>query len=413
MSVKFGEKLRHARQQQRMTQAQLGNGKYSTSYVSLLETGSREPTAEIITELSTRLGIERDVMEAWNTPVTPDEAEFVLLEHRVRASLRAHDYGDSAAVAKEAAAIAHAQKNSSAWWNMTFVRAEALRELGEVDEFLSVAAEVLAHPLTDESPALTVRAHTLVSHAQLAAGRLHIAVDHALRATDHAHAELPSSSLIALSAQFALVASLTETGQLDKAWAACLDLNEALDGDVPAQTAGSAHWTIGNVAFRRQDVMEGLRHHDLAAQLLRPASDIELWTRFNKASASARLTAGVVAPATLACIERAEVAQSVIGAPGTEGLELRLIRARWDQVNGMPAEALEALAEVDLRADELPDPLRGEASLLTARCLLALARSEEALEHLSSARDYFGRAGAGDRAMLAAELATQIRSTPR
>ena len=398
MGMKFGEKLRRARIDLGLTQSQLGAQKYSTSYISLLETGSREPTPEIITELSKRLGIERDVMEAWNTPVSPDEAQFVLLEHRARASMAAHDYSDACDTAAQAAELAQSMKNSSAWWNMSFLRA---------------ADEVLAHPLTDESEALKVRAETLVASANQGAGRLYLGVEHALKATNLAEQSLPASSLFAIEARFALIACLAESGQLDEAWRACQRLDEVVSGNVPAQSAGAAHWAIGNVAFLRQDIDAGLHHHNLAAQRLHPRSDIELWTRFNKASASARISAGAVEPATLACIERAEQALSVIGDLGTEGLELQVIRARWQHVNGDAAGALLALEPVQDRLGELPQQVKGEVELLTGRCQLALGELDDALKHLNAAREDFVSAGAPERAVLAVELATQLRATRR
>lgn len=410
MSQKFGEKLRRARMELGLTQSQLGNGKYSTSYISLLETGSREPTPDIVTELSARLGIERDVMEAWNTPVSPGEAEFVLLEHRARASFAAHDYDDACSTALEAAELAQGMKNSSAWWNMSFLRAEGLRELGRLESYLEAADEVLAHPLTDESVALKVRAETLVSAATRGVGRLHLGVEHALRAVELAENNLPPHSLFAIEARFALIAALAESGQLDEAWKACLKLDDVVTGDVPAQTAGGAHWAIGNVAFMRQDIAEGLRHHDIAAGLLRPGADIELWTRFNKASAASRISAGAVAPETLACIERAELALSVIGDVGTEGLELRVIRARWQHVNGDAEGALQALDQVYKRLEELPEQVKGEVELLAGRCYLALGENDDALTHLTEARTHFAAAGAPERAVLAIELATQVRA---
>ena len=51
---------------------------------------------------------------------------------------------------------------------------------------------------------------------------------------------------------------------------------------------------IGNVAFMRADYEEGVKRHERAAKLLSPANDIELWARFNKASAAVRLSGGIV-----------------------------------------------------------------------------------------------------------------------
>lgn len=412
MGIKFGEKLRQARLQHKMTQAQLGAGKYSTSYISLLETGSREPTSDIITELSARLELDREVMESWNTPVSADEAEFVLLEHRARQSWTAREYTDAESTATEAAAVALRLKNSSAWWNMMFLRAESLRDQGRHDDYRAAAEEVLSHPLTDESLALKVRAETLVANAYLGLGKLHIAVDHALTAVALGK-DLPGDSLIYIGSLFSLIASLAESGQLDEAWKTCETLSEAVANGSPSQTAGNAYWAIGNVAFKRQDIAAGLANHQLAAQRLLPASDIELWARFNKASASMRLSAGVVEPETLECIEKAELALSVIGGNPAEGLELRLIRARWLHLNGQPAEALEQLKPVDEERKALSQHLQGELDLLTARCLVATGKAQEALEHLATAQRSFASAGSPDRASLAIELATEIRSANR
>ena len=48
----FGEKLRAERLERGLTQAELGKDLYSPSYISLLETGRREPTADVIEELA-------------------------------------------------------------------------------------------------------------------------------------------------------------------------------------------------------------------------------------------------------------------------------------------------------------------------------------------------------------------------
>ncbi|GER22426.1 hypothetical protein NCCP1664_09230 [Zafaria cholistanensis] len=412
MGIKFGEKLRNARLQHKMTQAQLGAGKYSTSYISLLETGSREPTMEIISELSARLGMDREVMESWNTPVSPDEAEFVLLEHRARQSYTAREYTDAEASAAEAAVVALRLKNASAWWNMMFLRAEALRDQGRFEEYRAAAEEVLAHPLTEESLALKVRAETLVANAYLGLGRLHLAVDHALTAVELG-GDLPPHSLIQISALFALVASLAESGQLEEAWRTCQTLSAAVAEGAPRQTAGNAYWAIGNVAFKRQDIEAGLENHQLAAQRLLPASDIELWARFNKASASMRLAAGVVEPETLECLERAELALSVIGGTLNDKLELQLIRARWLHLNGDVEAALEQLRPVEANRDALPPNFQGELDLLSARCLMGLGRGTEALEQLRRAQMVFAEAGAPNRAAIAIELATEIRAANR
>ncbi|MDQ1622476.1 MAG: hypothetical protein QOH19_894 [Actinomycetota bacterium] len=74
----FGEKLRAERLERGLTQAELGRDLYSPSYISLLETGRREPTADVIEELARRLELAPKALEAWSQPVSISDAEYVL-----------------------------------------------------------------------------------------------------------------------------------------------------------------------------------------------------------------------------------------------------------------------------------------------------------------------------------------------
>ncbi len=74
----FGEKLRAERLERGLTQAELGKDLYSPSYISLLETGRREPTAEVIEELARRLELAPKALEAWSQPISVSDAEYVL-----------------------------------------------------------------------------------------------------------------------------------------------------------------------------------------------------------------------------------------------------------------------------------------------------------------------------------------------
>ena len=62
-------------------------------------------------------------------------------------------------------------------------------------------------------------------------------------------------------------------------------MNDQMDDHSMSQLAGEVAWVIGNVAFMRHDYAEGVKYHERAARLLSPPNDIDLWARFNKASA--------------------------------------------------------------------------------------------------------------------------------
>ena len=180
-------------------------------------------------------------------------------------------------------------------------------------------------------------------------------------------AQLPKGSTLIIGALRALIGALAESGRLDEAWKYCQDMNEQMDEHSMSQLAGEVAWVIGNVAFMRHDYPEGIKHHERAAKLLSPANDIELWARFNKASAAVRLSSGIVEPETLSAIERAELALSIVGGNKTDQLEVAFIRARWLYLTGDIVAAVEKLREIHAERDALARHTAGEVSLLLGK----------------------------------------------
>ncbi len=118
---------------------------------------------------------------------------------------------------------------------------------------------------------------------------------------------------INVKARQALIAALADSGRLDEAWAESLIMADVISDEVDDQLVGKAYWVIGNVAFLCNKVDEGLHYHELAAATFSPARNLNVWAKFNKASAAMRLAADVADADTLRCIERAELATDVIG----------------------------------------------------------------------------------------------------
>ena len=128
----FGEKLRAERLERGLTQAELGKDLYSPSYISLLETGRREPTADVIEELARRLELAPKALEAWSQPISVSDAEYVLAGLYARQAWDLRDYPSPPNHAATAARIALEGKNTSAWWNMTYMQAECLMKQGQL-----------------------------------------------------------------------------------------------------------------------------------------------------------------------------------------------------------------------------------------------------------------------------------------
>ena len=404
----FGEKLRAERLERGLTQAELGKDLYSPSYISLLETGRREPTAEVIEELARRLELAPKALEAWSQPISVSDAEYVLAGLYARQAWDLRDYPLAATHAATAAQIALEGKNTSAWWNMTYMQAECLIKQGNWQECQKIMQHLLEHPMATESVGLGVRARQMLAGICQGQGQLSTAVDHAMEAVKLC-AKLPKGSTLIIGAHRALIGALAESGRLDEAWKFCQDMNDQVDEHSMSQLAGEVAWVIGNVAFMRHDYAEGIKYHERAARMLSPANDIELWARFNKASAAVRLSSGIVEPETLSSIERAELALSIVGGNKTDQLEVAFIRARWLYLTGDIVAAINKLREIHEESDALAKHTAGEVSLLLGKSLKAAGEAEEALVYLEEAQKAFSAAGASDRVQQALDAVLEIR----
>ncbi|MBT2549573.1 helix-turn-helix transcriptional regulator [Arthrobacter sp. ISL-65] len=408
----FGEKLRAERLERGLTQAELGRDLYSPSYISLLETGRREPTADVIEELARRLELAPKALEAWSQPISVSDAEYVLAGLYARQAWDLRDYGLAAEHAANAARIALDGKNTSAWWNMTYMQAECLMKQGQLKECQKIMEHLSEHPMATESAGLGVRARQMLAALCHGQGQLGTAVEHAEKAVELC-GQLPKGSTLIIGALRALIGALAESGRLDEAWKYCQDMNEQMDEHSMSQLAGEVAWVIGNVAFMRHDYPEGIKHHERAAKLLSPANDIELWARFNKASAAVRLSSGIVEPETLSAIERAELALSIVGGNKTDQLEVAFIRARWLYLTGDIVAAVQKLRDIHAERTDLAKHTAGEVSLLLGKSLKAAGEGDEALVHLQEAQKEFSAAGAQDRVQQALDAVLEIRLAQR
>ena len=403
----FGEKLRAERLERGLTQAELGKDLYSPSYISLLETGRREPTAEVIDELARRLELAPKALEAWSQPISVSDAEYVLAGLYARQAWDLRDYELAASHAATAARIALEGKNTSAWWNMTYMQAECLVRHGDLLECQRITERLIEHPMARESVGLGVRARQMLAAVLQRQGQLSAAVDQAMEATKLSE-QLPQGSIVVIGTLRVLIGALAESGRLDESWKYCQLLAAQVDESTMPQLAGEVAWVVGNVAFMRHDYAEGVREHERAAKLLSPANDIEMWARFNKASAAVRLQAGIVEPETLASIERAELAFSIVYEMKSDELEVAFIRARWLYLTGDIVAAIEKLRKIHAEREALAKHTAGEVALLLGKSLKAAGESEEAIVYLKEAQKAFSSAGAQDLVQQALDAILEI-----
>jgi len=324
---------------------------------------------------------------------------YVAAELQARDHWDNHGFSEAANSSRSAAEIALRDGDAESWWNMTFFQAESLLAAGQFDECVEAAAALVREPHAGGAQ-LQARVRILMSKAWQGAGLLDKAAEDARAAielsVDDADAE------VNVTARLALIAALGESGELDEAWTESLNLASLVSAGVSAgvddQVLGSVYWVIGNAAFLSNRVEDGLRYHELAAGTFSPALNLDVWARFNNASAAMRLAADVADAATLRCIERAELATDVIGG-SEENIQLqKLNRGHWNYLAGDPAAAVEILTDVRSGGDVLAPQALGEACLLLGRARHALGATAAAKAHLLEAAGYFETAGAQQRA---------------
>ncbi|WP_235563259.1 hypothetical protein [Arthrobacter sp. Soil782] len=282
-----------------------------------------------------------------------------------------------------------------------------MKKTGAFHDAQRLAESLRDDVLTQRYQDLSARVSTFLAGTLQGQGDLAAAAGEARRAVALAASAADSPDL-RITAQHALIAALAESDQLDDAWEECLRLAELITPDVNSQTAGKAYWVIGNVAYLRRDAATGTDYHRRAASNLSPSNDLDLWARFNRASAALRLAGGVVEPETLECIERAELAASIVGGSERDKLELSLTRAHWLFLTAQYDAAVERLRPICNASSLIASQTAAEAYLLLGQ---ALARSGDALEglfQLEKSQELFRQSGAPDREAQVGKLIDEV-----
>jgi hypothetical protein len=331
--------------------------------------------------------------------VSPLYAAAELQAHEHRSN---HAFAEAASSAEQAAEIAFRAGDSASWRNMTFLQAENLLDAERFEECATLAAALVADVTGAPHASDKARTYILLAKARQGAGLLEQAVESARAAADLTEGE-PDVE-ININARQALIATLADGGRLTEAWDESQALAGIISDEVDDQVAGKAYWVVGNVAFLCDRVEDGLRYHELAASTLSPIRNLDIWAKFNKASAAMRLEANVADADTLRCIERAELATDVIGGSENDLLLLRRNRAHWSYLVGDASSAVALLEEICATPGQVSPQVLGEACFLLARSYLASGDKDAARQALAEAVIHFESAGAPHRAQQTREF---------
>ncbi|MER2133557.1 MAG: hypothetical protein ABS910_02620 [Arthrobacter sp.] len=329
--------------------------------------------------------------------------DFILNEYKARQLWEKREYSAAIECTKTAADAALARSDQAGWWRMTCLMAECQLELGLMDESAETSLKLTSHEMTLADPELLARANAIRSAGLRSLGHL----PEALAAAREAAVNFPDTAYGSrgkLEAQQVLVAVLAEAGNLDDAWEEAETLTGMITDETSPEKAGKGYWVVGNVAFLTGRHWEAVRFHTLASESLSLINDLGLWALFNKASAFMRLSANLVEPETLQCIERAEMALSISGGSPQDELDMEIIRAHWRYVTGEFEAAKTQMAAALEQVHSMTPLSEGDGRLLYARILQETGDTEMAIEEAMASLQVFDNAGAGLRAQQAKEF---------
>ncbi len=387
----FGQLLREHRRSQKMSQVELGGGRYSGSYISHLESGRRTPTPEVVEFLARRLGVsplQWGVREHFDKGATlrAESAEFDMAAvEDLLVAERAwyeRDWHSAETHARRAAAGAKAAGDGIRHWEALYVVAQSRFANGEFGEAARIALEISEFQACRDYPVARAQSLSLASIADRAGSRLGWAIAHGARAVEAASSAPP---IILAEALMALVSALSEAGHSTVETGAYLKRLDELAPQLSANhSRGMVEWTIGTAAYKAGDAEEGMARYDRARALLSPQRDLRLWLRFHRSDATCRLDVGIADE--VAELLRISATGLEIMGNNFDVVELRQAKARLSLLEGDAAATAATIQE--LLADPVlgnPEYRRGMSEWILAQALQQLGRTAEAAVHYGQA----------------------------
>ncbi|MFD5479989.1 helix-turn-helix domain-containing protein [Streptomyces hawaiiensis] len=397
----FGERLRALRKERGLSQRDLARERITPSYISLLESGRRVPTLEVLMQLGTALEVSLEVLTGSpvSLPGVSDEPgaaaappnRVTTLADREAAPLLLPGGADELPSAVRRArleALFDELLTGPPSWDLVqvaFQLARLLAELGETQARFEVLTAVTGTLRASDASPVRLRAFTDLAAAARDAGDMTAALAAVaearagLGACDAEHTfEHVRLASVELSVRSEAGEDLTRLRPLaDELLAAAADI------DSPA-VRGRAHWAVGTMLARHHRTEEAVPHLVAARGMLSNASlPVQEWLHFSTALASLLLDLDVEREMAKRHLDGALAVTEAGGwAPGPALLDAQ---ARYLVVSGAPEQAEELCRTVLDGVDPLSGTDRARFCSTRARALAALGRAAEAADRMREA----------------------------
>jgi transcriptional regulator with XRE-family HTH domain len=397
----FGQRLRRLRTERGLSQRDLAVDAVNPSYISLLESGARVPTLDVVVHLARVLGVELTELARDLSLAAGDGADRDRGAHLVHTLLTgaAIDDGDLAGAERrltESYRAALASGDAARVLTEGLALERVLARRADLPGRYRLLCDLIGVAVPAGIPEALVRVRVDLASAARDVGRLEEAITHAERAMREIEGTgfWHSGEHVRLLAVHVSVLSDAGGGsEVGRAVDQMLDLAERIGA--PA-TTGRAHWAASVALARQADVERSLLHLRKAGEMLAdPGTSLRDWAQFSRAAASALMDAGADLAEVTRHMLAARAASAALGNPADATL-MASLEVRFALVSGEPGRAVELAGQVDdapLSAME-----RVRFLLAVGRALRRLGRADEAATTLRRAATLAEEASAYRRA---------------
>lgn len=384
----FGRRLRELRVARGVSQRYVAGNVVNPSYISLLESGARVPTLEVVMHIARVLDVsasdlaaEVGVLPQSDTPAADQDR---LIRHILAGNSTGYgDLDDAQQRFEEAFELAKKDRSSAAVLEYGMRLHDILEMQGIHEQRYDLLVELVELATNLDIPEVLLKLRVDLASTARDSGRLAEAVEVATGAVEG----LEETNLVGTSehvrAQAVLVSVYCDSGDFTEVPKLCKRLVAIAQELGSAPLTGRAHWAAAIAYGRLAQVDEAQLHVRKAMQLLaNPATPLRDWARFARAAANALLDAQADVEEVQRYLAGARATFELLDAPHEKRL-LQLTEAKYALACDKPERAL-ALTEHEPENLDVADTInfrrtRGRALRRTG------APIEQAVQQLSSA----------------------------
>lgn len=379
----FGERLRQARREARLSQTQLAGDDLSASYISLLESGKRQPSTEVTRMLASRLGCTVESLLGEH----PDGDRRITELEIAYAKLAINNGEAGAAQARLTSLLSRTGLDRVVRDEATYLLANAEERLGNLQQATTLLLPVFERCLRRESSLPLAQICMDLCGFYLDAGDMRSAVRVGERGLEAVHAQGLEGSDEHLRLAATLMAAYFEQGDFAHAasWAQSLIAVAEERGTARGQAA--IYWNAALVAEAQGRVAEALHLSNRALALFGELGSERDLFRLRVEGAWFLLRCTPPQPE-----QAAQVLDSSLEELRDLGSHVDLaiwesVRALADLLMGRPRSAERLAREALLHLSGHPGIESAKTLVTLGDALVAQDRREEAQQHYLAARE--------------------------